>query len=203
MAGGRVVDEARRRGHRVRALSRKPPASDDPEVTPVAVDATDPYAVQRALAGSDAVVLAVRTTPVDQEFLVGATRAVLDAAARPGVRVLVIGGAGALRSPGDRDLPVAENPAYVPDEYRAVARAGVAQLHACRAHTGADWVYLSPPAVLEPGTRTGHYRRGTDTLLLGTDGESRISAGDLAVAVLDELERPGGDRHFTVVESDR
>ncbi|MGW7818621.1 hypothetical protein ACWGLF_10890 [Streptomyces puniciscabiei] len=30
------------------------------------------------------------------------------------------------------------------------------------------------PAVREPGTRTGDYRRGTDTLLPGADGESRI-----------------------------
>ncbi|MEV5877016.1 NAD(P)H-binding protein [Streptomyces sp. NPDC052101] len=202
MVGGRVVTEASAHGHRVLALSRKP-ASESPDVTPVAVDVTDPAAVRQALARSsaDAVVLTVRTFPADQEFLVGATRTVLDAAARLGIRVLVVGGAGALRSPGDPELPVAENPGYVPDAYRAVARAGVAQLRACRAHAGADWVYLSPPAVLQPGERTGRYRRGTDTLLLGADGQSRISAEDLAVAVLDELESPGPDRHFTVAEA--
>ena len=205
MVGTRVVGEARTRGHRVPALSRKPPASDDPDVTPVAVDVADPHAVRQALAASsaDAAVLAVRTVPADEEFLVGATRTVLVAAARLGVRVLVVGGAGAPRSPGDRELPVAENPAYVPEEYRAVAAAGVAQLHACRAHAGADWVYLSPPAVLEPGERTGRYRRGTDTLLTDTHGRSWISAEDLAVAVLDELERPGPDRHITVVHQRR
>ncbi|GHE11854.1 NAD(P)-dependent oxidoreductase [Streptomyces alanosinicus] len=202
MVGARVVTEASARGHRVLALSRKP-ASEDPDVTPAAVDATDPAALRDALAGSsaEAVVLAVRTFPADQDFLVGATRTVLDTAARLGIRVLVVGGAGALRSPGDRELPVAENPRYVPAGHRAVALAGIAQLHACRAHAGADWVYLSPPAVLEPGARTGRYRRGTDTLLLGADGQSRISAEDLAVAVLDELESPGTDRHFTVTET--
>ncbi|MEU2717602.1 NAD(P)H-binding protein [Streptomyces sp. NPDC007205] len=203
MVGGRVAGEARARGHRVLALSRKPPVSDDPDVTPVAVDAADPDAVREALTGAGAVVLTLRTFPADQEFLAGATRAVLDAAARLGIRVLVVGGAGALHSPGDRELLVAENPAYVPDEYRAVALAGVAQLRTCQAHPAADWVYLSPPAVLEPGTRTGHYRRGTDTLLIGADGRSWISAEDLAVAVLDELERPGPDRHVTVVQDNR
>ncbi|MGW3174320.1 NAD(P)-dependent oxidoreductase [Streptomyces sp. NPDC001153] len=200
MVGTRVVTEARTRGHRVPALSRKPPPSDDPEVTPVAVDVADRCAVQEALTGADAVVLTVRTFPADQDFLVGATRTVLDAAARLGIRVLVVGGAGALRSPGDRELLVADNPAYVPEEHRAVAIAGVAQLRACRARTDADWVYLSPPAVLEPGERTGRYRRGTDTLLTDAGGRSRISAEDLAVAVLDELECPGRDRHITVVE---
>lgn len=169
-------------------------------MTPVAVDVNDAAAVGESLAAAtaDAVVLTVRTVPADEEFLVAATRTVLDAAARLGIRVLVIGGAGALRSPGAPDLPVADNPVYVAAEYRAVAAVGVAQLRTCVAHSGADWVYLSPPALLEPGARTGRYRRGTDTLLLGPDGESRISAEDLAVAVLDELESPGAERHFTV-----
>lgn len=207
MVGSRVITEAVARGHRVLALSRKP-ASEDPDVTPIAVDANDAYAVREALAGSvsngavDAVVLTVRTVPVDQEFLVGATRTVLDVAARLGMRVLVVGGAGALRSPGDHDLLVADNRAYVPAELKAVAAAGTAQLRTCQAHADADWVYLSPPALLEPGERTGRYRRGTDTLLTGADGRSWISAEDLAVAVVDELETRGSERLITVVHRD-
>ncbi|MDX6361141.1 MAG: uncharacterized protein QOC85_144 [Streptomyces sp.] len=203
MVGSRVITEARARGHEVLALSRKP-ASEDPKVRLVAVDANDSRAVREALAGSasyaapDAVVLAVRTTPVDQEFLTGATRTVLDIAAELGIRVLVVGGAGALRSPGDRDLLVADNRTYVPAEFKAVAAAGVAQLRTCQAHPDADWVYLSPPALLQPGKRTGDYRCGTDTLLTNADGDSWISAEDLAVAVLDELETPGRERHITV-----
>ncbi|MEU0052997.1 NAD(P)H-binding protein [Streptomyces sp. NPDC006309] len=202
MVGSRVITEARVRGHRVLALSRKP-ENEDPAVTSVAVDVGDRDAVHGALADSaaDAVVLAVRTFPLDPAFLVDATSTVLDAAAHLGIRVLVTGGAGALRSPGDPGLLVADNPAYVPPEVRTVAAAGIAQLRTCQAHATADWVYLSPPALLEPGPRTGRYRRGTDTLLTGTDGRSWISAEDLAVAVLDELEIPGPDRHITVVHT--
>ncbi|POX63531.1 hypothetical protein C3492_10230 [Streptomyces sp. Ru62] len=207
MVGSRVSTEARARGHRVLALSRNP-AGDDPDVTPIAVDATDYHALHDALAGSaahraaDAVVLTVRTEPADQDFLVGATRTVLDITAQLGIRVLVVGGAGALRSPDDPHLLVADNPAYVPAEVQAVAAAGVAQLRTCQAHAGADWVYLSPPALLEAGERTGRYRRGTDTLLTDADGRSWISAEDLAVAVLDELGAPGPERLVTVVHSD-
>ncbi|MFH8798949.1 NAD(P)-dependent oxidoreductase [Streptomyces sp. NPDC017936] len=208
MVGSRVTEEAVGRGHRVLALSRKP-GGGDPDVRPVAVDAHDPRALRDALAGAaahgavpDAVVVTVRTFPADPEFLVGATRTVLDVAAGHGMRVLVVGGAGALRSPGDRDLLVADDPAHVPAEHRAVAAAGLAQLRACRAHAFGDWVYLSPPALLEPGTRTGRYRRGTDTLLTAADGRSWISAEDLAVAVVDELEDPGPERHITVVHRD-
>ncbi|MGW6903099.1 NAD(P)-dependent oxidoreductase [Streptomyces sp. NPDC054940] len=207
MVGSRVINEASARGHQVIALSRKPATESPghPNVTPVAVDANDSQAVREVLAGSashgaaDTVVLTVRTTPVDEEFLVGTTRTVLDIAVRLGIRVLVVGGAGALRSPDDRDLLVADNPAYVPAEIKAVASAGVAQLRTCQAHADANCVYLSPPALLEPGVRTGRYRRGTDTLLMDTDGRSWISAEDLAVAVVDELETPGPDRLITVV----
>ncbi|MGW4756454.1 NAD(P)-dependent oxidoreductase [Streptomyces chartreusis] len=230
MVGSRVIAEAVARGHRVLALSRKPGDGDpnvtpvavdvgDPEAVrealagaiatgATATGTTGTGATATGTTGTgttpprppDAVILSVRTFPADREFLVGATRTVLDAAARLGTRVLVVGGAGALRSPGDPDLPVADNRAYVPDEYRAVALAGTAQLRTCEAHADADWVYLSPPAELEPGERTGRYRRGTDTLLTASDdGRSWISAEDLAVAVVDEVENPGAERHITVV----
>ncbi|GAA2317560.1 NAD(P)-dependent oxidoreductase [Streptomyces hawaiiensis] len=207
MVGSRVANEASARGHQVIALSRKPAGenAEDPNVTSVAVDANDSHTVREALAGSashgaaDAVVLTVRTMPVDEEFLVGTTRTVLDIAAQLEIPVLVVGGAGALRSPDDRNLLVADNPAYVPAEIKAVAAAGIAQLRTCQSHAGADCVYLSPPALLEPGVRTGRYRRGTDTLLISTDGRSWISAEDLAVAVVDELEAPGPDHLITVV----
>ncbi|SMQ21675.1 hypothetical protein SAMN06272771_7615 [Streptomyces sp. Ag82_O1-12] len=206
MVGSRVVDEASARGLQVIALSRRPVGrTGSPNVTPVAVDANDSRALCEALAGSashggvDAVVLAVRTVPVDEKFLVGTTRTVLDLAAELGIRVLVVGGAGALRSPDDPHLLVADNTAFVPAGIKAVAAAGIAQLRTCQSHAEADWVYLSPPALLEPGIRTGGYRRGTDTLLIGADGRSWISAEDLAVAVVDELESPGPDHHVTVV----
>jgi putative NADH-flavin reductase len=41
-----------------------------------------------------------------------------------------------------------------------------------------------------PGARTGVFRYGTDTLLFGEDGESRISFEDFAIALVDELETP-------------
>ncbi|WP_284582016.1 NAD(P)H-binding protein [Streptomyces sp. 2P-4] len=207
MVGSRVISEALGRGHRVLALSRRP-AGDHPGVTSVPVDAADARALREALAGSagrpdaDAVVVALRTEPVDQDFLVSTTRTVLDIAAELRFRVLVVGGAGALRSPGDEEILVADDPAYVPDALKPVAAAGVSQLRACRNHAHGDWVYLSPPALLEPGVRTGRYRRGTTTMLTTDDGRSWISAEDLAVAAVDELESPGAHTHITVAHAD-
>jgi len=56
--------------------------------------------------------------------------------------------------------------------------------------TGFDWTYLSPPASLYAGSRTGEYRLGTDELLIDDEGNSRLSMEDLAVVLLDEAERP-------------
>ncbi|MEV7415349.1 NAD(P)H-binding protein [Streptomyces sp. NPDC089919] len=204
MVGSRVLAEATGRGHHVLALSRTPAPTDAAEVTPVEADLGTPHTLGKVLAAAtaerplDALVLAVRTFPADEAFLTDATRAVLDAAAALGTRVLVVGGAGALLSPSAPGLRVADDPAYVPPGWRAVAAAGIAQLETCRAHAHQDWTYLSPPANLAPGDRTGRYRCGTDTLLTEADGSSWISAEDLATAVVDELENPGAGRMFTV-----
>lgn len=55
--------------------------------------------------------------------------------------------------------------------------------------TDLDWTYISPPAFIQPGNRTGHYRRGTDQLLVDEKGNSQISTEDYAVALVDELEK--------------
>jgi putative NADH-flavin reductase len=198
MVGSRVVNEAARRGHGLIAILRKKRSAALPTgVTVVAGDANDPGHMSRLFNGADAVVAATRPAPGHEHTLVATTTALLDAAATARTRILVVGGAAPLRIPGVPGRFVVDSPEYVPEQWRTIAAASAAQLGACRAHP-ADWVYLSPPAVLEPGPRTGTYRRGTTTLITGADGTSRISAEDLAVAVLDELEAPRADNHFTV-----
>jgi putative NADH-flavin reductase len=207
MVGSRVTDEGVRRGHRVTGLSRRqgasasapPPAGDGAgHVRWVAADAREAVALRPLLAGTDAVVLCVRPAPGDEATLASTTSRVLDVAATTGARVLVVGGAGPLRSPGRPGLLVADDRELVPAEWAAFAAASTEQLRACERHSSAHWAYLSPAALLETGERTGSYRRGTDTLLTDGDGRSRISAEDLAIAVLDELERPSGHAHLTV-----
>ncbi len=193
MVGSRVVTEALRRGHDVTAVFRSQVAVVPEGVRAVRGDATDRELTDGLLSGVEGVVAATRPRPGEEPTAGPATRALLDAAHATRTRIIVVGGAGPLRSPDGSKL-VLDDERYVPTHIRPIAAASVHQLDVCRAHP-ADWVYLSPPALLEPGERTGTYRRGTDVLL--TD-PSRISAEDLAVAVLDELVNPGTDRHFTV-----
>ncbi|MCP3819696.1 hypothetical protein NLX86_16810 [Streptomyces sp. A3M-1-3] len=99
-------------------------------------------------------------------------------------------GAGSLTVPGNGGRTVIDDPGF-PAARRGIALACNEQLDACRVtETGVDWAYPSPAALLEPGERTGNYRVGTDELLVDAEGGSAISMEDLAVALLDEAERP-------------
>lgn len=201
MVGSRVTREAVSRGHEVLAVSRRV-ASPSQGVSSLSADMTSSDQLDAAICDAEAAVLAVRPPAGEEEAIVSITEKVLDAMGRSGTRLLIVGGAGALFSPDEPGLLVRDDPRYVPEAWRTVAGASVNQLEVCRGYARQHWIYLSPPAVLEPGTRTGAYRRGTTELLVDSTGISRISAEDLAVAVVDELERPSRDRHFTVVQQD-
>lgn len=199
IVGSSITREAESHGHRVTAASRHPGPSD--ACTPLQVDASSPADLDTALADADAAVLTVKATPGAIDAHASMTANVLDAAHRHDVRLLVIGGAGPLKSPDAPNRLVLDDSRYVHEEWQEIAQASVLQLKECHRHEETDWVFLSPPAFLEHGERTGGYRRGTDTLLTDASGASRISVEDLAVAAVDELEDPGTERHFTVVQA--
>lgn len=200
MAGSRIAVEAARRGHSVTGMSRsgRGDAQKLPGVMVSIADATDPQLMSRVAAEHDVMVLATRPAIGAEVDVTAPVTTVLDAAENGGRQVLVIGGAGPLLSPDRSDRLVVDDPRFVPRAWRRIALASVDQFHVCLAHR-ADWTYLSPPAQFEPGPSTGTYRRGGGQLLIDADGVSRISAEDLAIAAVDEIENPeSGLRHFTV-----
>ncbi len=183
--GGRVVEEARQRGHDVTLVSRRPGPGSEVGDARVVAD------VVRLSAGRDLVISATRPTAGQEHELVAATRALLAGVAETGVRLLVVGGAATLVTPEGHTIEEAPD---FPAELKPIARACAEQLAVCRADHVADWTYLSPPAVLEPGERTGVFRLGDDAQV-----GSAISVEDLAVALLDEAETPKHQRtRFTV-----
>jgi hypothetical protein len=61
------------------------------------------------------------------------------------------------------------------------------------------WTFFSPAGRIAPGTRTGKFRVGTDTIVTDDKGQSAISMEDYAVAMVDEIENPQFlNKRFTV-----
>ncbi|MFI8875828.1 NAD(P)-dependent oxidoreductase [Streptomyces sp. NPDC055243] len=200
--GSRVVTEALARGHEVTAVVRD--AARFPALHPAAVhrtgDAGVPQQVAELSSGQDLVVNATRPAPGREPEHAAISRALLAGLDKTGVRLLIVGGAGSLTVPGGQGVLAIDDPAYVPTAWRHIALASNAQFDAVRtAGTDVDWTYVSPSALLEPGVRTGTYRLGADELIVDAEGNSAISMEDLAVALLDEAERPKHHRtRFTV-----
>lgn len=199
--GSRVVTEALSRGHRVVAVARDITRLRSlPRAVDVrAGDAADPEDVAAAGAGSDVVISATRPRPGREYELAATAEGLLAGTAETGARLLVVGGAANLTVPGAQGRTVVEMPDF-PADWRPIALACHAQLETFRAaRTEVDWAYLSPPSILEPGERLGAYRTGLDELVVDADGSSFISMEDLAVALVDEAERPRHHRvRFTV-----
>ncbi|MFB9837076.1 NAD(P)-dependent oxidoreductase [Actinoallomurus acaciae] len=197
--GSRVVAEALARGHEVTAVVRRAGHRHDGAQVRTG-DAADAGEVARLSSGQDVVIAATRPAPGREHELAATAKALLTGVARtdPAARLLIVGGAATLTVPGTGGT-VVDAPDF-PADLRPIARACAEQLTVCRAaDPDVDWVYLSPPALLDPGERTGTYRTGTDTLLVDGSGRSAISMEDLAVALLDEAERPAHHRtRFTV-----
>jgi len=69
-------------------------------------------------------------------------------------------------------------------------KSAVDSLDYLRTVNNISWTFFSPAGNIRPGTRTGKFRLGTETLVVDEKGQSAISMEDYAVAMLDEVERP-------------
>jgi uncharacterized protein len=187
--GSRIAMEAMERGHRVVVVQRNAGGLDlaGHHVLTVQGDATDPAEVARLAKGCDAVVSAIAPSG-DPGQLPRAAHALLAGCRHAGVkRLVVVGGAGSLEVAPDRQLM--DTP-HFPKEWLPTAAAHGQALHVYHNEgAGVDWTFVSPPAMVAPGKRTGKYQVGHNRLLQDSSGESRISAEDYAVALVDELEK--------------
>jgi uncharacterized protein len=187
-AGRAITAEALSRGHAVTAVVRDLARHPD---LPAAVrgDVTDAEEVAALVHGHDAAVNAVSPASgpeelarldLDPEFFVRAA----DALVHSGVpRIVAIGLFANL-----------EGTDPLPEQFRAFAEAHAGGLARLR-RSDTDWVMLTPPAVLlEDSPRLDRYLLGGETAEPGI-----LSYADLAVAVLDEIEKPTLHRaHATV-----
>jgi len=199
--GSRIVAEAQARGHDVTAVVRSSTQMNGEALTvkTVVADITDTAALPSLLAGFDLAISAVRPPDGQEMDLPPLTDTLLTAAGQANIRLLIVGGAASLLVPDQNRHSVLTAPGFLPEDVVPIARASFAQYELCRDEQDTDWTYLSPPAMLVPGERTGNYRTGADMLLVDEEGNSQISMEDFSVAMLDEAERPSHRQaRFTV-----
>jgi uncharacterized protein len=214
--GQRVLAEALGRGHAVTAFTRNE-SRIGPERGGIVwklANVLDADSIARVISNVDAIVnsygpgpssnasgkyesAAVEAAIRDAGSLVVAAHALLKALEqRPALRLIVVGGAGSLEvKPGLQGvdsgpgLVAALQELGLPEEYKAVVEAHRNALNIYRV-SNRNWTYFSPAHLTVPGERTGRFRLGRDQIVIGADGQSRISCEDYATALLDEVEVP-------------
>ena len=209
--GAAVLTELIDRGHQVTAIVRDPAKALPAGVAVAVADAFDAAAIAAAVAGVDAVISAFNpgwdAPDLYDKFLRGSAAIEQGVAASGVKRLLVVGGAGSLFvAPGVQLVDTASFTDHVPAKVVPGARAARDALIRLQGDTQLDWTFISPPAMLAPGARSGAYRLGADELLMDGDGDDRTPAGisvaDLAVAIVDDIERPRHLRaRFTVASA--
>lgn len=203
--GSAVLEELLRRGHAVTALARSPAKiAARAGLSVVKTDVQDAAQVAAAVHGLDAVVSAYNPgwneADLYNQFRKGHD-AIVAGTRQAGVkRLLVVGGAGSLYvAPGVQLIDTAQFLDHVPPNIVPGAQAARDALTALRDEKDLEWTFLSPPVGLAPGERTGHYRFGGEDVLMDGDKPAGISVADLAVAIVDEIERTRYSRQrFTV-----
>lgn len=202
-AGGHLVAEAVSRGHQVLGVSRTAASEPVEKAEYRTGDVREESFLTEVLETADVVVSALspRGDMADPEAFRAVEQTVARLAHDRGVRFGVIGGAGSLLVAEDGPKLV-DTPDF-PTEFAQEPRVLDAVLQDLRsADQGLDWFFVSPAGgfgSFAPGEAKGTYRLGGDVLLSDEDGESFISGADLALAVVDEIEKAAHRRtRFTV-----
>mgnify|MGYP000499946505 CR=1 FL=1 len=184
--GGNIARELVSRGHEVTGVARNIADFAIDGVTVAAGDINDLAGFAANIDGASDVILALRHS---EPKLAPLVPAIIEAAARAGVRVGVIGGAGSLKI-SENGPRLIDTPEF-PKEYLAEATDAVATLDALKASANGDWFYVSPAqwyGSYVPGERLGAYRLGLEVLITDENGKSAIGGEDFAIAIVDEIE---------------
>jgi uncharacterized protein len=192
-AGSAILKESLDRGHHVTAIVRNPEkiTVKHQNLTVLKGDVLQEHEIIPIITGKDAVISAFSPgweNPRISEAIILGNRAILDIIKKSHVkRLLVVGGAGSLLNEKGEQLV---NTPQFPAAWKPAATALCDVLETMKTEKNLDWTFLSPAIMFEPGERTGKFRIGTNHPLFDEKGESKISNADLAVALIDELEKP-------------
>jgi putative NADH-flavin reductase len=197
-AGAAIVAEAARRGLEVTAVSRTAPEAPVEGVEYVTGSVLDGAVLDSVLEGRDVVISALSPRGDMAGKVEGVLQELVSRLAGTPTRLAHIGGASSLlvEAGGPRLWDVTKD--HVPDEVRPEIETGLAVLDDFLASPESlDWFYVSPPENFGswvPAPVKGEYRLGGDVIVRDEAGQSTISAADLAIAVVDEVQKPAHHR---------
>ena len=193
--GSKILKELVDRGHSVKAIARN--VSKLPYIKHVeyeAIDITQTDKFVNAINAADVVISAFNSgwnnPNLYKDFLSGSIlieKAVILAGTK---RFIVIGGAGSLF---DKDGNQFVDGSDFPTSIKPGATAARDYYNILKVNTILDWTYFSPALEMHPGTsgiRKGNYRTNLNEPVFNDEGRSILSAEDVAVAIVDELEHP-------------
>jgi putative NADH-flavin reductase len=196
--GSRIVNEAAARGHHVTVVDRSPKADKAPQgVKLVTGDVFDVQDTLKNIDGADVLVSSVVVRPAPTpDFALRVVKTEIEALRAKKTRLLIVGGASSLfNADGKRIIDT-----FPGGRANGEVGAAVDALDWLRAEVkDVSWTFFSPAGRITPGTRTGKFRIGTETIVTDDKGVSAISMEDYAVAMLDEIEKPQFvNKRFTV-----
>jgi len=191
--GQRIIKEALRKGYQVNAVQRNPGnlAIKDSQLTITKGDMLNKTEVGQLIRYAGVVVSAIsaagNSTP--EQFKSANINLINVLEKHPTLRAIIVGGAANTEiAPGLRamDSPMMEQ---IPEEWKPDIYAHAAVLDLYKA-SNTNWTYFSPAVFVGPGERTGQYRLGTTNMIFDSNGESKISYEDYAMALVEEIANP-------------
>ncbi|MDP4131679.1 MAG: NAD(P)-dependent oxidoreductase [Bacteroidota bacterium] len=194
--GSAILKEALERGHLVTAILRHPEklTVTHKNLSVKQGDVMDTDKLTELIKGNEVMVSAYNpgwsNPEIYNDFLKGA-RSIQSAAKKSGIkRLLVIGGAGS--SYIAPNLQLIDTPEF-PAEWKPGALAARDYLNILKKEDQLDWTFVTPAIEMHhgtSGTRKGVYRTGLENPVFDANKRSVISVEDLALAVVDEVEKP-------------
>ncbi|MDR3607626.1 MAG: SDR family oxidoreductase [Oligoflexia bacterium] len=203
-AGQEIYKEAIKRGHDTTALVRdggKAKGILGANTKIIEKDAFD--LTQKDLAALDVIVDCFATPPPQAYRHIDLTAKLVSLFRETeSPRLIFILGAGSLRTGADKHLLVEDIKHMAGSEaWINIPIQQLKQLKFLQEVDNVNWTGISPSALFEPGPANG-VLLGKDDLLYSGDGKSHTTTGTMAVAVLDEIERPAHvKQRFTVADS--
>jgi len=182
-AGKLIVEEALNRGLEVTAVVREGSSYANNRAQIVRKDAKKLTAAD--IAGANVIINATAAWAEFGEH-VAICKHIVSLIRGSSVRFLVVGGASSLYTDDTYLTQLWDSPNF-PTEWKPMANGQRAELAYLRDTKDVLWTFISPAADFDAdGAHTGGYKIGGEVMALNSEGKSRISYADYAIAMIDE-----------------